>query len=163
MALIRELVEADILAESGERLAFRHDLSATRYGRVCPRRYAVRWTATVRRCSSRHAIAAFDEALAITGEIGASWDTARIRRRLRRGGARRRVQAPRTPQTGWPALTRAEVQVVQLVTQGMTNREIAEHLFISPHTVSAHLRHIFDKMGVKSRVQPTIVAAESTE
>jgi DNA-binding CsgD family transcriptional regulator len=76
---------------------------------------------------------------------------------------RRRVQAPRTPQTGWPALTRAEVQVVQLVTQGKTNREIAEHLFISPHTVSAHLRHIFDKMGVKSRVQLTTVAAESTE
>jgi DNA-binding CsgD family transcriptional regulator/tetratricopeptide (TPR) repeat protein len=109
------------------------------------------------------AIAAFDEALAITVEIGASWDTARIRRRLRRLGVRRRVQAPRTPQTGWPALTRAEVQVVQLVTQGKTNREIAEHLFISPHTVSAHLRHIFDKMGVKSRVQLTTVAAESTE
>jgi DNA-binding CsgD family transcriptional regulator len=109
------------------------------------------------------AIAAFDEALAITVEIGASWDTARIRRRLRRLGVRRRVQAPRTPQTGWPALTRAEVQVVQLVIQGKTNREIAEHLFISPHTVSAHLRHIFDKMGVKSRVQLTTVAAESTE
>jgi DNA-binding CsgD family transcriptional regulator len=109
------------------------------------------------------AIAAFDEALAITVEIGASWDTARIRRRLRRLGVRRRVQAPRTPQTGWPALTRAEVQVVQLVTQGKTNREIAEHLFISPHTVSAHLRHIFDKMGVKSRVQLTTVAAETTE
>ena len=109
------------------------------------------------------AVAAFDEALAITVEIGASWDTARIRRRLRRLGVRRRVQAPRTPQTGWPALTRAEVQVVQLVTQGKTNREIAEHLFISPHTVSAHLRHIFDKMGVKSRVQLTTVAAESTE
>jgi DNA-binding CsgD family transcriptional regulator len=109
------------------------------------------------------AIAAFDEALAITVEIGASWDTARIRRRLRRLGVRRRVQTPRAPQTGWSALTRAEVEVVQLVAQGKTNREIAEHLFISPHTVSAHLRHIFDKMGVKSRVQLAAVAAESTE
>jgi DNA-binding CsgD family transcriptional regulator len=109
------------------------------------------------------AVAAFDEALAITVEIGASWDTARIRRRLRRLGVRRRVQIPRTPQTGWSALTRAEVEVVQLVTQGKTNREIAEHLFISPHTVSAHLRHIFDKMGVKSRVQLATAAAESTE
>ncbi|MGD0377543.1 MAG: AAA family ATPase [Streptosporangiaceae bacterium] len=109
------------------------------------------------------AIAAFDEALAITVEIGASWDTARIRRRLRRLGVRRRVQTPRAPQTGWSALTRAEVEVVQLVTQGKTNREVADHLFISPHTVSAHLRHIFDKMGVKSRVQLAAAAAASTE
>jgi DNA-binding CsgD family transcriptional regulator len=109
------------------------------------------------------AIAVFGEALAITVEIGASWDAARIRRRLRRLGVRRRIQAPRTPQTGWLALTHAELQVAQLVTQGKTNREIAEHLFISPHTVSAHLRHIFDKMRVKSRVQLTTVAADRTE
>ncbi len=109
------------------------------------------------------AIAAFGEALAIAVEIGASWDAARIRRRLRRLGVRRRIQAPRTPQTGWSALTHAELQVTQLVTQGKTNREIAEHLFISPHTVSAHLRHIFDKMGVKSRVQLTTVAPDRTE
>jgi len=99
------------------------------------------------------AIAAFDEALAINIEIGAPWDAARVRRRLRGLGVRRRVQPPRTPQTGWPALTRAELQVARLVTQGKTNREIAEHLFVSPHTVGTHLRHIFDKMGVKSRVQ----------
>jgi DNA-binding CsgD family transcriptional regulator len=109
------------------------------------------------------AIAAFDEALAINIEIGASWDAARVRRRLRRLGVRRRVQPPQTPQTGWPALTRAELQVARLVTQGKTNREIAEHLFISPHTVSAHLRHIFDKMGVKSRGQLTSIAGDRAD
>ncbi|HEX3488815.1 MAG TPA: LuxR C-terminal-related transcriptional regulator [Streptosporangiaceae bacterium] len=113
--------------------------------------------------STADAIAAFDEALAITVEIGASWDAARIRRRLRRLGIRRRVQPPRIPQTGWPALTRAELQVARLVTQGQTNREIAEHLFVSPHTVSAHLRHIFDKLGVKSRVQLTRIAGATAD
>jgi DNA-binding CsgD family transcriptional regulator len=113
--------------------------------------------------ATSNAIAAFDEALAITVEIGASWDAARIRRRLRRLGVRRRVQLPRTPRTGWLALTRAELQVARLVTQGKTNREIAEHLFVSPHTVSAHLRHIFDKLGVKSRVQLTSVAGDRAD
>jgi DNA-binding CsgD family transcriptional regulator len=113
--------------------------------------------------ATREAIAAFDEALAITVEIGASWDAARIRRRLRHLGVRRRVATSRAPQTGWPALTRAEIQVARLVAQGRTNREIAEHLFVSPHTVSAHLRHIFDKLGVKSRFQLTRVASDRAD
>jgi DNA-binding CsgD family transcriptional regulator/alkylhydroperoxidase/carboxymuconolactone decarboxylase family protein YurZ len=99
------------------------------------------------------AIAAFDEALATNVEIGASWDAARVRRRLRRLGVRRRVQPPQAPSTGWAALTRAELEVARLVAQGKTNREIADHLFVSPHTVNSHLRHIFAKVGVRSRVQ----------
>jgi DNA-binding CsgD family transcriptional regulator len=99
------------------------------------------------------AITAFDEALATNVEIGASWDAARVRRRLRRLGVRRRVQPPQAPPTGWAALTRAELEVSRLVAQGKTNREIADHLFVSPHTVDSHLRNIFAKMGVKSRVQ----------
>jgi DNA-binding CsgD family transcriptional regulator len=106
------------------------------------------------------AIAAFDEALVLNIDIGALWDAARVRSRLRRLGIRRRVRQPQAPRTGWPALTVAERQVAKLVTEGKTNREIAEHLFVSPHTVSAHLRHIFDKMGVTSRVQLTRVAGD---
>jgi DNA-binding CsgD family transcriptional regulator len=109
------------------------------------------------------AIAAFDEALATNVEIGASWDAARVRRRLRRLGVRRRVQPPQVPSTGWAALTRAEFEVARLVAQGKTNREIADHLFVSPHTVNTHLRHIFAKVGVRSRVQLAGVTSESTE
>jgi DNA-binding CsgD family transcriptional regulator len=79
---------------------------------------------------------------------------------LRDLGVRRRVVGIDTPRTGWAALTPAETAVVELVTEGRTNREIAEQLFISPHTVSTHLRHVFDKMGVRSRVGLTRAAAE---
>lgn len=53
--------------------------------------------------------------------------------------------------TGWASLTKAERHVVDLVAEGLTSREIAERLFISPRTVGTHLTHIFAKMGVSSR------------
>ncbi|MEU6783721.1 LuxR C-terminal-related transcriptional regulator [Nonomuraea angiospora] len=56
---------------------------------------------------------------------------------------------------GWAALTASELRVVRLVAQGMTNREAAAALFLSPHTVDSHLRHAFAKLGVNSRVELT--------
>ena len=106
------------------------------------------------------AIDAFDRSLVLALEIGAGWDAARARSRLRDLGVRRRVVGNDAPRTGWQALTPAETAVVELVTCGRTNREIADHLFISPHTVSTHLRHVFEKTGVKSRVELTRAAAE---
>ena len=101
-----------------------------------------------------------DEALGQAVEVGASWDAARIRGRLRRLGIRRRILSADPPRSGWEALTPAERQVAELVTEGKTNREIAEQLFVSPNTVNAHLRHIFDKMAVRSRVELTRVAVD---
>ena len=45
-------------------------------------------------------------------------------------------------------MTGSELAVARLVAQGLTNREVAERLFISPHTVSGHLRHVFMKLRV---------------
>ena len=43
------------------------------------------------------------------------------------------------------------MQVVQLVAEGLSDRQIASRLGISPRTVDNHLRHIFEKVGVSSR------------
>ena len=42
--------------------------------------------------------------------------------------------------------------MTELVANGLTNREVATRLFLSPHTVDSHLRHIFRKLDINSRV-----------
>ena len=51
------------------------------------------------------------------------------------------------------ALSEREAQVARAVAQGRSNKEVAEQLFISERTVKAHLGAIFDKLGVRDRVQ----------
>ena len=67
------------------------------------------------------------------------------------------VIAPRRPVDrpviGWGSLTDAEVVVARLISQGLTNRSAAERLGVSVNTVATHVRSIFAKMDVRSRVQ----------
>jgi transcriptional regulator of acetoin/glycerol metabolism/DNA-binding CsgD family transcriptional regulator len=63
---------------------------------------------------------------------------------------------------GWESLTATERSVVELVAQGLTNREAAERLFLSHHTVGFHLRSIYRKLNVTSRVDLTRVAVEQS-
>jgi len=53
----------------------------------------------------------------------------------------------------WPELTASELAVVRLVSQGATDREVAQRLYISARTVNSHLRHVFAKLGIRSRVE----------
>jgi DNA-binding CsgD family transcriptional regulator len=106
------------------------------------------------------AIEAFDGALVLYAGARASWDTGRVRRLLRDRGVRRRLAARERTDTGWDALTDSELAVARFVAQGQTNREVAERLFVSPHTVSSHLRSTFAKLEINSRFALARIAAE---
>jgi DNA-binding CsgD family transcriptional regulator/tetratricopeptide (TPR) repeat protein len=101
-------------------------------------------------------------ALVRYSDAGATWDAGRVRGRLRSNGVRRRLVTSTRPNAGWAALTDSELAVVRLIAQGLTNRETAERLFVSPHTVNSHLRHAFTKLGVNSRVELARVAEGRT-
>jgi DNA-binding NarL/FixJ family response regulator len=59
---------------------------------------------------------------------------------------------PRRPVfSGVDALTASELRVARLAAEGLTNREIAERLFVTERTVETHLRHAFQKLGIASR------------
>jgi DNA-binding CsgD family transcriptional regulator len=100
----------------------------------------------------RGAVDAFDQALRICVDAGAVRDAAWARKRLREVGIRRRVQSLDRPKLGWESLTDAELRVARLVAAGFTNRGIGDALFVSPHTVNTHLRHVFDKLDIRSRL-----------
>lgn len=65
-----------------------------------------------------------------------------------------RVRAPRT------SLTPRELEVLQLVAAGSSNREIGHELMLSEATVKSHLVHIYDKLGVRSRTSAVAAARE---
>ncbi len=60
-----------------------------------------------------------------------------------------------------PGLTERELEVLRLVGQGASNREIAAALFISEKTAKNHLTHIFEKLGVSDRTQAALYAVRS--
>ena len=57
-------------------------------------------------------------------------------------------------------MTDSELAVARLVAQGLTNRDVAERLYVSPHTVNSHLRQIFAKLQINSRVALTRLAGD---
>jgi DNA-binding CsgD family transcriptional regulator len=74
---------------------------------------------------------------------------------LRRPAATRSSgsSASARPTEGWAALTAAEHRVAELVATGHSNRAVADQLFVSPNTVATHLRAVFTKLDINSRVQ----------
>jgi DNA-binding CsgD family transcriptional regulator len=111
----------------------------------------------------KRGIALLDEAFELYRDVGATRDELRVRRRLRDAGVRRSAPKGSNPAhrlRGWDSLTTAELRVVRLVAQGLTNREVAERLYVSTYTVGTHLKHAFDKVNVSSRVELTRLAVE---
>jgi DNA-binding NarL/FixJ family response regulator len=59
------------------------------------------------------------------------------------------------------SLTDREAEVLDLLRQGMSNREIAQTLWIAQSTAKVHVRHIFEKLGVRSRTEAALFRTES--
>jgi DNA-binding CsgD family transcriptional regulator/tetratricopeptide (TPR) repeat protein len=90
----------------------------------------------------------------------ATWLSAELTRDERRFGARA-PRPRRSDENGLATLTTREREVVDLVTAGLTNREIGERLYLSPKTVETHLSRAFAKLHVRSRVDLTRRVTES--
>lgn len=66
------------------------------------------------------------------------------------------------PDAGWDRLSSTQRTIARLVNQALTNRQIARRLYLSPHTVNYHLREIFRKLGINSRVELARMVQERT-
>jgi DNA-binding CsgD family transcriptional regulator len=108
-----------------------------------------------------------DDALAQFDEIGAVRDASRVRQQLRvmgRRPARPAIETPIDPSAhGWAALTVTERTIAHLVGNALTNRQVATRVFLSPHTVNYHLRTIFHKLGIASRIQLAQITRAQTD
>ena len=104
----------------------------------------------------RQAVRSLQTAVNGYEESGAPRDAARVRQRLRVLGVRHRHWAAGTegerPASGWDSITDTELAVAELVAQGLTNQQTADRMFISVHTVAFHLRQVFRKLEIGSRV-----------
>lgn len=61
--------------------------------------------------------------------------------------------------TGSKSVSSAEMRIMERLGEGLTNKEIAAQLFLSPRTVDSHVASMFRKLGVRSRTQLAVIAA----
>jgi DNA-binding CsgD family transcriptional regulator len=87
--------------------------------------------------------AALDQALDIFEQLGAPLWADKVRRELSKIAERKSADG----------LTETERRVAALIAQGHTNREVAAAMFVTQNTVQTHIRHIFQKLGVRSRTE----------
>ena len=111
--------------------------------------------ALVRSGSRSQGIRQLEEAWSIYDSLDAQPAMTGVQRELDAAGARQKRPArdKRRPDFGWAALTDSEIRVARLVSAGHTNRSVAELLGVTTSTIGTHLRSVFAKMDVQSRVQ----------
>ncbi|MFI5834979.1 LuxR C-terminal-related transcriptional regulator [Micromonospora sp. NPDC051300] len=97
--------------------------------------------------------AAAREAAALHGRAGATGDQDTAQRWDARLDATRRRPAPRPPGHGLAALTAREAGIAELLAAGATKQQVAGRLHLSFHTVDTHVRAVYAKLGVRSRLQ----------
>jgi DNA-binding NarL/FixJ family response regulator len=90
-----------------------------------------------------------DRPLVGSGDAQAAPWAARARAELRASGVAARRRDPST----LDQLTPQELQIARLVAEGLSNKEVAAQLYLSPRTIDCHLRNVFAKLKIKSRIQ----------
>jgi DNA-binding CsgD family transcriptional regulator len=105
-----------------------------------------------------------EDSLAGYDQTASLRDSRRVRRRLRGIGIRHRhLTHAKRPKSGWTSLTDTERAVSDLVAKGLTNQQIAAEMFLSTHTVAFHLRQVFRKLDIGSRVHLARVFTEQAQ
>jgi DNA-binding CsgD family transcriptional regulator len=145
----RNAKDLDIIAESAGVLArsprpVLRALGAETYGR-----------ALLTAGSRSDGVAWLDRAWDEYHQMGAWALRAQVQSAMREAGARKPkwTRAREKTAAGWPSLTEAEHRVATLIGSGHTNKSAATELDVSVNTISTHLRSVFGKLGIQSRVQ----------
>ena len=101
------------------------------------------------------AAAELERAAAAFDSFGSARYRAAVEQELRKLGRKihRRTRPGEADATGVGSLTARELEIARLVVDRKTNPEIATALFLSPKTVESHLRNVFHKLDVSSRVE----------
>jgi DNA-binding NarL/FixJ family response regulator len=87
-----------------------------------------------------------------SGFVSKDWDAGEVARAVRMVGLGMTMFAPTSEQPA-PLLSEREREVLDLVAAGSTNREIAQALFLSPHTVKEHTSALYRKLGARNRAE----------
>ncbi|HET8630656.1 MAG TPA: tetratricopeptide repeat protein [Thermomicrobiales bacterium] len=142
-------------AQDDRRAAFLAGAAAAQRGRAVRSTLVdERWAAPHLAASRARNPARWDAALA-TGR------TAPLDQAIAVAGDATASPAASAPRPAYPAgLSAREVEVLRLAAQGLTDAQIAERLYLSPRTVGTHLRSIYNKLGVSSRLAATRFALE---
>ncbi len=107
------------------------------------------------------AVSVLSEAQRRLAQLGATWDADRVAHILRSHGVEIVRTWRRGPRGYGDQLSPRELDVVRLAARGMTNKQVAEVLFISPKTVATQLSAAMRKLGVSSRTAVAMAAAEA--
>ncbi len=111
--------------------------------------------------SRSESVATLEQAIEAANTLGAGLVTGQARAFAQRAG----LPLGGTPgrhEAGSVELTAREQQVLDLIAEGLTNRQIGERLFISVKTASVHVSAILRKLGASSRTEAAMIAERST-